>query len=108
MKLQHFPHKILFPVAIVLSILLLPPSVHLMASVPDQQTTCGELTTLLLEKEQQFTREVRSLKRDIAALHHKLDKPDIKDIFGGIGYIIGLFGIAAFVAARRNNSSTQE
>jgi nickel transport protein len=45
--------------------------------------------------------EVILLLKEIAALRADLDKPGMKDVFAGIGYIFGLFGMAAFVAARR-------
>lgn len=38
---------------------------------------------------------------EIAALRADLAEPGVKDIFAGVGYIFGLFGVAAFVAARR-------
>ena len=45
--------------------------------------------------------ELRRIQREIAALRADLDKPRLKDVFAGIGYIFGLFGVAAYVAARR-------
>jgi nickel transport protein len=43
------------------------------------------------------------IKRDIAALNQKLDEPGLQDIMAGIGYILGLFGIGAYVASRRRD-----
>jgi hypothetical protein len=45
--------------------------------------------------------QVEGVLGEIAALRADLEKPGIKDVFAGIGYIFGLFGAAAFVAARR-------
>ncbi|MQX35841.1 cobalt ABC transporter permease [Roseospira navarrensis] len=42
--------------------------------------------------------EVRPLRREIAAYK---EKNDLQTILGGIGYIIGLFGLAFFLMARR-------
>ena len=52
------------------------------------------------EQNAKLSNELRRIHREIAALRADLDKPDIKDIFGGIGYILGLCGAAALVAAR--------
>jgi len=60
-----------------------------------------EVVTLLKEQNSKLSNDLRRIHREIAALRADLDKPDIKDVFSGIGYIFGLFGVAAFVAARR-------
>ena len=60
-----------------------------------------EAMALLKEQNNRLSNDIRRIHREIAALRADLDKPDIKDIFGGIGYILGLCGVAALVAARR-------
>ncbi len=60
-----------------------------------------EVVTLLKEQNSKLSSELRRIQREIAALRADLSKPGIKDVFAGIGYIFGLFGVAAFVAARR-------
>ena len=45
-------------------------------------------------------REVNPLRREIAAYK---EKNNMQTILGGIGYILGLFGIGFYVAARRGN-----
>lgn len=45
--------------------------------------------------------ELRRIHREIAALRADLDKPGLQEVFSGLGYILGLFGVAAFVASRR-------
>ncbi|MHB1397793.1 MAG: hypothetical protein ACYDAI_00435 [Trichloromonadaceae bacterium] len=49
----------------------------------------------------QLAAELRRIHREIAALRADLAQPGIKEVFSGLGYILGLFGVAAFVAARR-------
>mgnify|MGYP005842575747 CR=1 FL=1 len=61
----------------------------------------GEVITLLKEQNSALSRDLSRIHREIAALRADLDKPGMKDIFAGIGYIAGLFGMAAFAAARR-------
>lgn len=57
--------------------------------------------TLLREQHGKLSGDLRRIHREIAALRADINQPGIKDVFAGIGYILGLFGTAAFVAARR-------
>ena len=73
-------------------------------SLPAQTPTeerSHEVVMLLKEQNRKLSNDLRRIQREIAALRADLDKPGIKDVFAGIGYIFGLFGVAAFVAARR-------
>jgi nickel transport protein len=60
-----------------------------------------EIVTILKEQNHKLSSDLRRIQREIAALRADLDKPGLKEIFAGIGYIFGLFGVAAFVASRR-------
>lgn len=73
-----------------------PPLVA--AANPDK---CSELVTLLAEQEQKNSKEFRQIKRDIAALSQQVSEPGMREIFGGIGYILGIFGVAAYFASRK-------
>ena len=68
-------------------------------SPPEENTR--EVITLLKEQNHKLSGDLRRIQREIAALRADLDKVDMKDVFAGIGYIFGLFGVAAFVASRR-------
>ena len=57
--------------------------------------------TLLKAQNKKMSGDLRRIQREIAALRADLDKPGMKDVFSGIGYIFGLFGVAAYVASRR-------
>lgn len=72
----------------------------LLAQAPPEGS-CQEIVTLIKEENSQLSGELRRVQREIAALRADLDKPGLKDVFAGIGYILGLFGAAAFVASRR-------
>ena len=65
--------------------------------------TPQEVVKLLKEHNRELSRDLRRIQREIAALKAELDKPGIKDVFAGVGYIFGLFGVAAFVASRRKD-----
>ncbi len=60
-----------------------------------------EVVMLFKEQNSKLSNDLRRIHREIAALRADLDRPGIKDVFAGIGYIFGLFGVAAFVASRR-------
>jgi hypothetical protein len=62
---------------------------------------CSELVALLAEQDQKNSREFRQIKRDIGALTQQVAEPGMREIFGGVGYILGLFGVAAYVASRK-------
>lgn len=67
----------------------------------NQPNTCNDLLLRLAQNEQKLSTELRQVKREVALLGQKLDKPGISDIFSGIGYILGLFGAAALVSSRK-------
>lgn len=76
-------------------------------SAPVQTGSCESVTALLTEQEKKLSRELRMIKRDIAALNQKLEEPGLQDLMAGIGYIFGLFGVAMFVASRKNNTAAR-
>ena len=102
--------------SILLTIILLMQPVLLVAAdnsqsrqtEPVQQYTCNELGALIINQHSQYTQSLHSLKRDMAALHQKIDQPGIQDITAGIGYILGIFGTAAFVASRRKQTKINQ
>ena len=73
------------------------------APAPVQTGSCTAVAEQLTAYNQKLSRELRMIKRDIAALNQKLDQPGLQDIMAGIGYILGLFGIGAFVTSRHKN-----
>lgn len=62
---------------------------------------CRALAAHLEEQNRKLGQELRQIKREIAVLNQNLERPGIREIMAGIGYILGLFGMAAFFAARR-------
>jgi nickel transport protein len=84
----------------VLCLFLVGQPSSLPAQTPSEKNS-QEIVTLLKEQNNKLSNDLRRIQREIAALRADLDKPGIKDVFAGIGYIFGLFGVAAFVASRR-------
>ncbi|MBI9111478.1 hypothetical protein [Maridesulfovibrio ferrireducens] len=68
--------------------------------IPDVKTTLTNTDTSLLSAQiQELNTKIDTLKRLI--LNQQEDGPGIKEIFSGIGYIFGFFGIAAFLTSRK-------
>jgi hypothetical protein len=72
----------------------------LFAQSPPEENSQAVIA-LLKEQHNQLSGDLRRIHREIAALRADINQPGIKDVFAGIGYILGLFGVAGFVAARR-------
>ncbi|MDX9787540.1 MAG: hypothetical protein RBT11_12220 [Desulfobacterales bacterium] len=85
--------------------LVVPPSFLLAQSPPDEDSQA--VMTLIKAQNSKLSGELRRIQREIAALRSDLNKPGIKDVFAGLGYIFGLFGVAAFVAARRKGQGPE-
>jgi hypothetical protein len=68
---------------------------------------CRELATLIQQQKSIISKETGQLKREIAALREELSRPGIKEIFAGIGYILGLVGIWLY-AHNRGTDRNQE
>jgi len=80
-------------------LLLILPGTGWTQESPDEGTQA--VITLLKEQNSKLSSELRRIQREIAALRTDLGKPGFKDVMAGIGYIFGLFGVAAYVASRR-------
>lgn len=67
------------------------------------QTSCdlSELKELIVQQSKEFSQEMRQLKREIALTRQAIEKPGIKEIFAGIGYIFGLCGVALYFSKRK-------
>jgi hypothetical protein len=64
-----------------------------------------KVIAFLQEQDKNNSREFRQIKREIAALGQQLENPGIREIMGGIGYIFGLFGVAAYVMSRKKDAA---
>lgn len=73
------------------------------AAASEAQATVADTTTTDLSKIETLVaeavrKEVKPLRREIAAYK---EKNDMQNILGGVGYIIGIFGVGFYLAARR-------
>lgn len=96
--------KTVFFICVIGIMAALPPAALHAQNPPEEKTQTAAAMTA--EQYSDLSQELRRIHREIAALRADLDEPGIKDIFGGIGYILGLCGAAALVAARRKERRT--
>lgn len=85
-----------------LFLLLLPA-----LSVSAQEDVRGEQARSLQQLQQsnaELERQVRRLQHQVAAQREELNQPGITEVVGGIGYIVGVFGIVGWYAARKKTA----
>ena len=71
-------------------------------SAPGQ--TPQQMTVVQLQQENKsLQHKVRRLEAQVAAMREELNAPKASQIVGGIGYIVGIFGVAGWIAARNKN-----
>jgi nickel transport protein len=51
-------------------------------------------------------RKLKPLENMLIKLQERIEKPGITEIIGGIGYIIGIFGIIMYLKSRRKNNAS--
>ncbi|NLI83263.1 MAG: hypothetical protein GX443_16485 [Deltaproteobacteria bacterium] len=68
----------------------------------------GEFSSLLDRHKVQLSREMAQIRREIAALRDDMARPGIKEVFAGVGYILGLAGVAFYMHARRERLSLRK
>ena len=83
-----------------MAIVLLGGAVDLYAAEPAPDA-CQALAAQLEVQNRDLRGELRRIQRELAALRVDMDKPGLKEVMAGIGYIFGLFGVAAFAVSRR-------
>lgn len=62
---------------------------------------CERILAALEQQKNMISREMGQIKREMAALRSDLEKPGLRDIVAGLGYIFGLAGIALFWMRRK-------
>ena len=79
-----------------------------MSQDPNFMDNCAEVVALLKTQNNKISRELRMVKREIAALKEALSEPGLEEIFGGIGYIMGFLGIIFYFQARKQSRTHKE
>jgi hypothetical protein len=70
---------------------------------PAQVMDCQTLPAAIEADNRRLHLELRQVKRELALLNQNLEKPGVREIIAGIGFLFALFGVAALVSARRRN-----
>jgi nickel transport protein len=83
------------------------PGAETMAT-PEPADDCRAVMVRMTELDSKLTRELGMLKRDIAALSQSVEEPGLDEAMAGLGYILGLFGIASFMASRRQRRDPEK
>lgn len=78
------------------------PIVNEPPAVPEPQTPAPDLEQLEQMMERVMDKKLQPITRMLAQMEQK--GPTTKDIFGGIGYILGLAGVAAYFLSRKNQT----
>ena len=61
-------------------------------------------TSIQLQQEKvSLQRKVKRLEAQVAALREEVNSPDATQVFAGLGYVVGIFGVAAWIAARKQS-----
>lgn len=67
-----------------------------------QQIEESPTVAQLQQENSLLQRKVKRLENQVTAMRDEMNSPDISQIFGGIGYIVGIFGVAGWVAVRQS------
>jgi beta-lactamase regulating signal transducer with metallopeptidase domain len=70
---------------------------------PAQVMDCQVLAATIATDNHRLHQELRQVKRELALLNQNLEKPGVREIIAGIGFLFGLFGVAALLSARRRD-----
>lgn len=75
----------------------------------ESPTACelSEIKEQIALQSKEFSQEMRQIKREIALLRQSIEKPGLKEIFSGIGYILGLFGIAFYFGSKKTRDRSK-
>lgn len=111
LRRQSLWKQVLLPLLLLVSVAMpvraeepaqVPPKTGASADVPQQD--CSAVLAVLEEQNRKLQQELRQIKREISALNQNLEKPGVREIVTGVGFILGLFGAVALVMARRRPS----
>lgn len=62
---------------------------------------CQQIISLLKQQKGLIFRQMGQVKREIAVLKESLSEAGVAEIFAGIGYILGVMGLAYYFSSRK-------
>ncbi len=69
--------------------------------ISSEKNACTKLLVELKKQNKMLSRDLGHIKRELLRLKYEMSRPGLREIFGGIGYILGIFGVAAYIKARQ-------
>ena len=97
-------HKIYVLFAVAAMLLLMPQwgSAHGVGlHAPEEGGTTAYEEAFTARSYEEARRKIESLSREIERLREEAERPGLTEIIGGIGWIMGILGIAAYIKSRR-------
>jgi nickel transport protein len=67
-----------------------------------ETATCDQIVALLQQQQGLITRELAQVRREMVVFREAMAQPGLKDVFSGIGYILGIAGIAFYFHCKRS------
>ncbi len=53
--------------------------------------------------DEELSKNLKPLYKTLCRMEEDISKPSLKDVFAGIGYIVGMFGVLFFILAKREH-----
>ncbi len=97
-------HKIYVLFALAVMVLLMPRwgSAHGVGlHAPEEGGTAAYEEAVEARSDEEARRKIESLSKEIERLREEAERPGLTEIIGGIGWIMGILGIAAYIKSRR-------
>lgn len=89
-----------FGIVLLMVGLILTVKSPAIAGDADSAQSCVQTVEMLRSQKKEMSREFRQIKRELALVKETIGKPGISEILGGIGFILGLFGVSYYWHAR--------
>ncbi len=91
----------------ILAVVLMAFFVAPIMAIAGSETDCSQAVTLIKAQKKQMSRDLRQIKRELAQIKNAIEEPGPSEILGGIGYIIGMFGISYYWLARNRSKENK-
>lgn len=84
------------------------PAPESSAQAPERQRDCAAVLAVVEEQNRKLQQELRHIKRELTLLNQNMEKPGIREVIAGVGFILGLFGAVALFSLRRRFRADRE
>ena len=102
--MTKFCQKTVVPILLICLVGLSSPSV-VIATAPEMGDSFANAPLQeMVRVNADLERQVKRLKAQVAAQRDELSSPGMTEVVGGIGYIVGIFGLLGWRAARKKSN----